>query len=209
MQKPTPTAEFDAAVREHAPEFGITIDDSLAARLVHYYALVTKWNARLHLVAPCPAEEFATRHVLESLMLIRHVPANARITDVGAGAGLPSIPCLLAGPDMRATLIDSSQRKAVFLKEALRELELADRAKVIAARFQDIASPPTDVVTCRALEQFESALPALIAWGPPASALLLFGGKQLLAQLRRLRPQTKAELIPTSERRFLIIASPK
>ena len=209
MQKPTAIEEFDAAVREHAAEFGVPIDDNLAARLSRYYGLVMKWNARLHLVAPCPAEKFATRHVLESLMLIRHVPANAHITDVGAGAGLPSIPCLLARPDIRATLIDSSQRKAVFLREALRELELTDRAEVIAVRFQDTAAPATDVVTCRALEQFENALPALIAWVPPDSALLLFGGPRLLTQLQRLRPQTKAELIPTSERRFLMIASPK
>ena len=209
MQKPTPIEEFDAAVREHAPEFGSAIDDSLAARLSHYYSLLMKWNARLHLVAPCPADEFATRHVLESLLLVRHVPAEAHVTDVGSGAGLPSIPCLLARPDIRATLIDSSQRKAVFLKEAVRALELTDRAEVIAARFQDIAAPPTDVVTCRALERFERVLPALIAWAPPESTLLLFGGNRLRTQLQGLRPQIEAELIPTSERRFLIIASPK
>lgn len=209
MQKPTAIEEFDAALRAHAPEFGVAIDDSLATRLIRYYKLVMKWNTREHLVAPCSAEEFATRHVLESLMLVRHIPADAHIADVGSGAGLPSIPCLLMRPDIRATLIDSSQRKTVFLKEALRELQLADRAEVIAARFQDIVSPPADIVTCRALERFESVLLALIAWTPPESMLLFFGGNRLLAQFQSLLPQVEAELIPTSERRLLIIARSK
>ena len=209
MQKPTAIEEFNAALWAHAPEFGVAIDDRMATRMNSYYSLVMKWNARLHLVAPCSPEEFATRHVLESLLLIRHLPPDACVTDIGPGAGLPSIPCLLARADIRATLIDSSQQKSVFLKEALRELELADRAEVIAARFQDIPAPPADVVTCRALERFENALTSLIAWAPGATMLLFFGGHRLLAQLQSLLPRVEAELIPTSERRFLIMASSK
>src|SRR5437588_4187348 len=145
-QMPTAGEEFDAALRAHTPQFGVTIDDDVAARLSDYYNLVMKWNARLHLVAPCAAAEFATRHVLESLMLVRRLPTNAHIIDVGSGAGLPSIPCLLARADIRATLVDSSQRKAVFLREALRQLNLTNRADVMSARFQEITPPPANVV---------------------------------------------------------------
>ena len=206
---PTAVEEFEAALRAHALQFGVTIDNDAAARLSDYYNLVMKWNARLHLVAPCAAAEFATRHVLESLMLVRHLPTSAHVIDVGAGAGLPSIPCLLARADIRATLIDSSQRKTVFLKEALRQLNLANRAEVITARFQDITPPPASVVTCRALDRFEDALPSLIAWTPRASTLLFFGGNRLVSQMQGLLPRVEAELIPTSERRFLITARPK
>ena len=79
-----------------------------------FYSLLTHWNDRLHLVAPCSPEEFATRHVLESLMLLKHLPQDAKIADIGSGAGLPIIPCLLARPDLQATLIESSQKKSVF-----------------------------------------------------------------------------------------------
>ena len=52
--------------------------------------------------------------MLESLMLLKHLPSDAKIADIGSGAGLPIIPCLIARPDLHATLIESSQKKSVF-----------------------------------------------------------------------------------------------
>ena len=92
------------------------------AQLGAFYSLLTRWNDRLHLVAPCSPEEFATRHVLESLLLLKHLPQDAKIADIGSGAGLPIIPCLIARADLKATLIESSQKKTVFLREALNNL---------------------------------------------------------------------------------------
>ncbi len=89
------------------------------AQLGEYYSLLTRWNDRLHLVAPCSPEEFATRHVLESLLLLKHLPHEAKIADIGSGGGLPIIPCLIARADLEVTMIESSQKKAVFLREAL------------------------------------------------------------------------------------------
>ena len=119
---PTPTETFSQALRDNAAEFGIQLGADEVARLSNYYELLLKWNDRLHLVAPCSPEEFATRHVLESLMLLPHLPQNARVVDVGSGAGLPIIPCLIVRADLRATLVESSPRKAVFLREALRDV---------------------------------------------------------------------------------------
>ena len=206
---PTDAERFEAALVTHEPEFRLELGDETIARLRDYYELLMKWNARLHLVAPCSAEQFATRHVLESLILLRHLSANATFIDVGSGGGLPSIPCLLARPDIRATLVDSSQRKSVFLKEAIHRRDLADRAEVIAAQFSHVTPKPADAVTCRALEQFETALPGLIEWAPSGSTLLLFGGEGLLSAAQALLPNVRAELIPGSQRRFLIIAAPK
>lgn len=206
---PTDAERFEAALVTHAPEFKLELGDETIARLRDYYKLLMKWNARLHLVAPCSAEEFATRHVLESLILLRHLSSNAKLVDVGSGGGLPSIPCLLARPDISATLVDSSQRKSVFLKEAIHRLDLAGRAEVIAAQFSDVAPKPAHAITCRALERFETALPRLIDWAPSGSTLLLFGGEGLLSASQALLPNVRAELIPRSQRRFLIIAAPQ
>src|SRR2546421_6694537 len=117
-QTPRSSQRFVIALSENARDFGLELKDSAIARLQSYYELLLKWNDRLHLVAPCSPEEFATRHVLESLLLLRHLPQNARVVDVGSGAGLPIIPCLIMRLDLRATLIESSPRKAVFLREA-------------------------------------------------------------------------------------------
>src|SRR5205809_5548456 len=182
---PTPTETFSQALRNHAAEFGIQLDADDVRRLSNYYELLLKWNDRLHLVAPCSPDKFATRHVLESLMLIPHLSMNARVADIGSGAGLPIIPCLLAREDISAALFEASVRKAVFLREALRAADGQKRSEVIAGKFQDVPTPDVNFVTCRALDRFSRWLPALIEWSPPASVLLLFAGKAILKQVER------------------------
>src|SRR5678815_434221 len=112
--------EFRQALYENASIYGVDLNEELISRLADYYQLLNIWNPRLHLVAPCSPNEFATRHILESLLLLHRFPEDARVVDVGSGAGLPIIPCLIVRPDLNAVLIESSLRKAVFLREALR-----------------------------------------------------------------------------------------
>jgi 16S rRNA (guanine527-N7)-methyltransferase len=205
---PIPTEKFERALRDKATKFGIQLRAVEVTRLSNYYELLLKWNDRLHLVAPCSPEEFATRHVLESLLLLSHLPQNARVVDVGPGAGLPIIPCLLVRADLRATLVESSPRKAVFLREALRDVKSRVPAALTVARFEHTVAPEADFVTCRALDRFQQFLPALIEWAPPTSTLLLFSGEELRKQIEILLPKISAERIPGSDRRYLIIASP-
>ena len=202
----TPIEEFRQALAAHASEFGIALQADRLERLIDYYGLIMKWNERLHLVAPCSPAEFATRHVLESLTLLRHLPVGATIIDVGSGAGLPVIPCLLVREDLRATLIESSSRKAVFLREALRPVTPPDRARVIAARFEELDTPQADFVTCRALNRFSEILPALVDWAPRNSTLLLFTGESICKQIQTILGSVTIERILHSERRFLLIA---
>jgi len=197
---------FSQALREHADEFRVRLRDEDIDRLSNYYALLLKWNSRLHLVAPCSPEQFATRHILESLLLLRHLPQNARVVDVGSGGGLPIIPCLILREDLSAVLIESSQKKCVFLREALRGMENSESPRLIVGRFEETPVPKVDFVTCRAIERFQQVVPKLIEWAPPSSALLLFAGKALKKQLEGLLPLVQAELIPGSDRRFLVNA---
>ena len=203
---PTSTEKLGQALNEHASEFGVDLQADDVKRLGLYYELLLKWNSKLHLVAPSPAAEFATRHILESLCLLAHLPLNARVVDIGSGAGLPIIPCLIVRDDLRATLIESSQKKAVFLREALHCARPRDPASVIVARFEETAAPQADFVTCRALDKFQRLLPTLIEWAPDGSELLLFAGASLRRQLAALIPSARVYPLPKSDRRFLIRA---
>jgi 16S rRNA (guanine527-N7)-methyltransferase len=198
---------FAIALQENAKDFHVLLDKVTADRLRSYYELLLTWNERLHLVAPCSPEEFATRHVLESLLLLRHLQSNARVIEVGSGAGLPIIPCLIARNDLCATLIESSQKKAVFLREALRDAGMTHNARVIAARFEETPPPAADYVTSRALDRFAEMLPTLVQWSPSNSTLLLFGGDDLRGQVAALFPELEAERVPQSKRRFLLVVN--
>jgi 16S rRNA (guanine527-N7)-methyltransferase len=201
----TRTQKFCETLETQAQAYGVTLSAEAVAGLAKYYELLSAWNARVHLVAPCSPEEFATRHVLESLLLLKHLPSEASVVEVGAGGGLPIIPCLIVRPDLRAVLIEASQKKAVFLREALNQTGTSTRAKVIAQRFEDVVAPPAGFVTCRALERFEEMLQHLLEWAPAPATLLLFGGKRLERKIETLGFAAVAELAPQSKARFLFV----
>jgi 16S rRNA (guanine527-N7)-methyltransferase len=199
---------FNQAIAKHQKIFGFHFNAAQISVFSDYYELVEKWNPRLHLVAPCSAEEFAVRHVLESLTILEFLPENAELIDVGTGAGLPSIPCLLAREDLRGTLIESNTKKAVFLREALSKLNLQTRGEVLYSRFEQTAAP-TGFVTSRALDKFVEKLPEIAHWARQCEKLLLFGGEKVRNKLTELGLDFATKLIPDSERRFVFVVEPK
>jgi 16S rRNA (guanine527-N7)-methyltransferase len=196
---------FEEALRSNMQFYGVELSSETQRGLAAYYSILTHWNTRLHLVAPCTPDEFATRHVLESLVLLKHLDDNARVIDVGSGGGLPIIPCLIARPDLSATLIEASAKKAVFLREALNQAGRSQQASIIARPFEDIVAPEASFVTCRALDQFTDKVSALLGWAPPASRLLFFGGESLRTSLAIENERFDEYLIPLSEKRFLFV----
>src|SRR5512145_1534616 len=103
---------FRNSLRKGMSAYDVQLSPAMLDQLGAYYELLLRWNERLHLVAPCSPAEFATRHVLESLTLHKHFTQGASVIDIGSGAGLPIIPCLIARPDIKPTLIESSQKKS-------------------------------------------------------------------------------------------------
>ncbi|HLL70873.1 MAG TPA: RsmG family class I SAM-dependent methyltransferase [Pyrinomonadaceae bacterium] len=207
----TQLEEFTATLETHAARYDVQLTPLVVARLGDYYEHLLKWNARLHLVAPCAPAEFATRHVLESLTACAHMREGARVCDVGSGGGLPIIPCLIARTDLGAVLIEASTKKTVYLREALSRLGLQERARVVAQRFEQMDAPECEVVACRALECFTAMYPRLVEWSPPASRLLLFGGRSLeglIGEDQNLRGYVAVKM-PDSEQRFLFVCERK
>jgi 16S rRNA (guanine527-N7)-methyltransferase len=207
MNLTSATKQFREALESEATAYGVTLSAQALEGLSQYYELLNAWNSRMHLVAPCSPQEFATRHVLESLLLLKYLPNSASVAEVGAGAGLPILPCLIVRPDLRAVLIEASQKKAVFLREALTRTATSKQGTVIAERFENVAAPPVGFVTCRALERFEEMLPHLLDWAPAKATLLLFGGRRLEGRIENLGFATTAELMPQSKARFLFLVN--
>jgi 16S rRNA (guanine527-N7)-methyltransferase len=202
----TEREQFTETLKANAADFDITFGAKQTRLLGDYYELLLKWNDRLHLVAPCSPEEFAVRHVLESLLLLKHLSRAATVVDVGSGGGLPIIPCLLVRDDVRATLIESSERKIVFLREALRPARPPDRIRLINARVEEINLPASDFLSCRAVERFSELLPLLIQRARPNTTALFFAGETLRREIQKLIPTAMSERIPHSEKRFLVSA---
>jgi 16S rRNA (guanine527-N7)-methyltransferase len=112
----------------------VPISDEQIERLEQHFALMLKWNARINLTRVTDPVEAATRHYGESLFLAARL-TSGKVLDIGSGAGFPGIPAAIVRSDCEFHLIDSNQRKAVFLREASRDLP---NVRVSAQRAEDI-----------------------------------------------------------------------
>jgi 16S rRNA (guanine527-N7)-methyltransferase len=114
-----------------------------AAALEAHYELLCRWNKVLNLTRIERREEAVERHYRESLFLAARLEPG-RIVDIGSGAGFPGLVVAIARPDCAVTLVESHQRKAVFLREASRKLSivqvLAKRAEAVQTRFDCLIS---------------------------------------------------------------------
>jgi len=104
----------------------LTLPADAAEQLMAYAELLTKWNRTYNLTAIRDPLEMVSRHLLDSLAVLPHLPIGdgAAVADVGSGAGLPGIPFAIARPKWRVTLNDSIQKKAAFLRQTAIELGL-------------------------------------------------------------------------------------
>lgn len=115
------------------------------AMLEAHYSLMARWNKSLNLTKIVDEKDAVERHYVESLFLGAHLPAGAlRVADIGSGPGFPGFPVAVLRADCEVTLIESHQRKAVFLREATRDVKnitvLAKRAEEVTEHFDWVTS---------------------------------------------------------------------
>jgi|SRR5665213_724946 len=106
------------------------------ALLEDHYRLLLRWNQKINLTRITTLQDAVRYHYCESLYLATRLPMGAlRIADIGSGAGFPGIPVAIYRPECAVDLVESHQRKAVFLREAARTLRnvrvVAQRAEVL------------------------------------------------------------------------------
>jgi len=159
---------FADLVRERAKAIADLSSQQVSA-LERHYQLLLKWNKVLNLTRITDEVEAVERHYFESLFLASHLPAVARrVADVGSGPGFPGIPVAVLRPDCEVTLIESHQRKSVFLREATRSLP---NVKVLTGRAEEVKGE-FDLITSRAVS-YQDLAPAVAKLA--CGALLLTG----------------------------------
>lgn len=162
-----------------AQRAGLTLSPDLSDRLVAYFDLLNRWNQKINLTALTEPDSAIDRLLLEPLSAARHVPSSARtVLDIGSGGGSPAIPLKLAVPVVALTMVESKARKAAFLREAIRVLDLAG-ARVETARYEELLSRPDlhesfDVLTLRAVRVDARSMATLEAFLKPGAAIFLF-----------------------------------
>jgi 16S rRNA (guanine527-N7)-methyltransferase len=149
-------------LRTLSGELDLALSNEQCRQLLAYGALIRRWNRVYNLTAADGAQELLTRHLLDSLAIVRpleqalqrygaHLPAGQplRFLDAGSGAGLPGIPLAIARPDWHGHLVDAVQKKCAFLQQACVELQLRNLS-VQHARLESCPMPPQSLIVSRA-----------------------------------------------------------
>lgn len=151
------------------------------ARLKGYVTLLSRWNTRINLVGRSDLEAVRQRHIVDCMQLVALMPANiTRAVDLGAGAGLPGLVVAIA-TGAHVHLIERDQRKAAFLREAIRHTGAA--ATVNAADFLALPSLCADVVLSRATAPLAALLDAAHRHGRNGAVMLLHKSSNQAAEI--------------------------
>lgn len=177
-------------------------------RLARYVRLIYRWNGKISLTAVAP-KEWIRMHIAECLRGAQKIPDNVRtVLDFGSGAGLPGIAIQIARPEFQITLAESQNKKAAFLREAIRELELRS-TQVFGGRVEDMPSDRQfDLVVLRAVDRMDQALRAARSRIAPDGGCMIFTSLAQVPAVQSMLTDIECQspdLIPGTEQRTILL----
>ena len=181
-----PTEQFEILCLEN----GIPLEGAVLQQFAAYAEFLVEYNQKVNLTAITEPWEIAVKHFWDSLLLLKAVSPGqgAKLADVGTGAGFPGVPLKLARPDLQLTLLDSLNKRVVFLQQLAEKLDFS--AEMVHMRAEEAGRAPHfreqfDLVTARAV----AALPLLCEYCLP---LVRVGGQFVAMKARSVQEELKA-----------------
>jgi 16S rRNA (guanine527-N7)-methyltransferase len=209
LGQPLGAGAIETLVRPYLLD-GTVVPGGVYEQLARYLELLLKWNARTNLSAVREPEEMVQRHFGESLFAAQCLAARegpqgraacGTLLDFGSGAGFPGLPIQLMRPETRVTLAESQNKKAAFLREAVRTLGLA--TEVWADRVEAMpAGRRFDVVALRAVDRMDLAV-AAAAPRADRGLLLMTTAEQPVPEVTGFRAEWSVA-VPGSEARQIV-----
>ena len=151
-----PASRWFAELLESKLRPWLALSEDQIRHLWEHYEILLRWNEKINLTSIPAGEEMVIRHYCESLFFGGHLPVTSKtssVVDVGSGAGFPGVPLAILQPAWHVTLLESNQRKGVFLRESTRGMPnisvLARRAESASGGFDWLVSrgvDPNDVL---------------------------------------------------------------
>lgn len=201
-------------------ENNIPYDDLALSRLERYADMLVEWNEKINLTAITDPEGIVIKHFLDCALVLKHVdiPKNAKVIDVGTGAGFPGMVIKILRPDIELTLLDGLNKRLIFLNEVLKELDLT--AETVHFRAEEAGRKPEhrekyDVVTARAVAKlstlYEYCLPlcktggVFCAMKGPSAKEEIQGGMRASALLGGGKAELRTETLTGEEQRGFVI----
>ena len=152
--------EFNNSLIEKANSIGVEISQKQAEQFYKYMELLLEWNEKMNLTAITEPEEVILKHFIDSLTIIPYLKEADTVLDIGTGAGFPGIPLKILEENKKFTLLDSLNKRIIFLQTVINELELKN-IQAIHGRAEEFVSKERetyDIVTSRAVARLNVLL---------------------------------------------------
>ena len=158
--------EFFEKMQEKGNKININFNVEQLQKFYRYMELLIEWNEKINLTAITEPEEIITKHFIDSLTILRYIKDKERIVDVGTGAGFPGIPLKIMLENNKFVLVDSLNKRLLFLQEVIKELNL-NNVEIIHSRAEDFGQNKKyresfDIVTSRAVANLSTLSEYLI-----------------------------------------------
>lgn len=215
---------IDFRIEEIVPlcrEFSVELNDDIKNKLNLYGNLLLEWNEKINLTAIKEPKEVLYKHFYDCILFFKNVnvPSNARVIDVGTGAGFPGLVLKIVRPDLEVVLLDSLNKRILFLNDVIKKLNLKN-ITAIHSRAEDGAKNKLyrekfDIACARAVAN----MPVLLEYCTP---FVKVGGQfvamkgpstneeialcdNAISQLKVSNPQVLNETLTGSEERNFVI----
>jgi 16S rRNA (guanine527-N7)-methyltransferase len=174
--------------------FKIDISGEIVEKFQIYLNHILDWNKRIHLVSNHDAKpERILRHFVDSLTIFKviEIPHNAKLLDLGAGPGFPSIPIKIVRDDVCLSLAESIRKKSLFLQKLINDLRLKD-VSAVNKRAEDLMDAPGykekfDIVTAKALGKLKDTIKLATSFLKKKGLLIAYKGEKIEEEIKEIK----------------------
>ena len=158
--------EFIEKMQEKSKDLGVRFLVEQAEQFFDYMNLLIEWNEKMNLTAITDPEEIILKHFIDSITILKDIEDGSKVVDVGTGAGFPGIPLSIMNPTLKITLVDSLNKRLIFLQEVVNKLGLKN-IEIVHARAEEFGQNKKyretfDIATSRAVANLSTLSEYLI-----------------------------------------------
>mgnify|MGYP004512879587 CR=1 FL=1 len=157
---------FFKKMQEKAGVLGVRFSMEQTEQFFEYMKLLIEWNEKINLTAIIEPEEIILKHFIDSITILKEIEKDSKLVDVGTGAGFPGIPLSIMEPSLKITLVDSLNKRLIFLEEVINKLNLKN-VELVHARAEEFGQNKQyrekfDIATSRAVANLSTLSEYLI-----------------------------------------------
>lgn len=165
---------FEEEMSKKSKILGVRFSVEQIEQFYKYMNLLIEWNEKMNLTAITEPKEIILKHFIDSITILKYIDDNSKLVDVGTGAGFPGVPLSIMNPTLKITLVDSLNKRLIFLQEVVKELNLKN-IEIVHARAEEFGQNKNyrekfDIATSRAVANLATLSEYLVS-------LVKIGGK--------------------------------